>query len=364
MCKSKQKKKRQELLKNNNRRKKGWHRQDLKFNPKLEGHKGKNAPHLNVQEKTQLMAEVEMLRVYQKVGGHKVLHNEVSKKSKKYITRKAKYNPIPIKYLTEHAWGIKAGHGYIIDLEKKILNKNVGHGCEINTAGVIVAIIDDENDIESRNVIDDFEWAKHTFTAKSLYASNKVRSQAADLEAVDGKLYHTRMKAARDEFDAFSKEEQVVWEQHRREHLRKWSSIKETILRELRNNNSIGYEKLVSKVDYWCGYNTIRGWVQSRDGYKIYTERVVPLLSVVQKAKHLACGKRIRTNWGLGPGKYLWIHYDKKWFWGLVLRKNAKSFEGLDPGTIRAYHKSHISKVMAVCSVCFRRQCGEWWGCN
>ena len=71
--------------------------------------------------------------MYQKVGGHDVAHRVRSKKSFKYVKRKAKYNPITIKYLTEHAWGIGSGHGYISDLEKKVLNKNVLHGCEINT---------------------------------------------------------------------------------------------------------------------------------------------------------------------------------------------------------------------------------------
>ena len=227
-----------ELLKNNIRRKKGWHRRDLKFNEKLENHKGKRSPQLNSREKTQLLDEVEMLRAYQQAVGKKVILNEQQKRSKKYMKRKAKYNPLSIKYLTEHAWNIGSSNSYISKLEAERLNSNVGNGIDINTAGVIVATIDDDVNFESRNVIDDIEWAKHIFTAKSLYASNKVRSQAADLEAVDGKLYHTRMKAARDEYDAFSKEEQVVWEQRRREHLRKQPTIKDTILRELRNNNS------------------------------------------------------------------------------------------------------------------------------
>ena len=125
------------------------------------------------------------------------------------------------------------------------------------------------------------------------------------------------------------------------------------LMRELRNNNAITYLKLASKVNYWCGEATIRKWVQSRDGYHIYMERIIPLLSVVQKTKHLECAQKIRSNWGMGPGKYLWIHYDEKWFWGLVLRKNAKSFWDLPPAIIKAYHKSHISKVMGVCTVGF-----------
>ena len=38
---------------------------------------------------------------------------------------------------------------------------------------------------------------------------------------------------------------------------------------------------------------------------------------------------------------------------GFGFEKNAKSFWDLDPATLKAYHKSHISKVMGVCTVAF-----------
>jgi hypothetical protein len=58
--------------------------------------------------------------------------------------------------------------------------------------------------------------------------------------------------------------------------------------------------------------------------------------------------KHFRNNWGLGPGKYLLIMYDEKWFWGMVCRKGAKACEelGIDAQTMRAYHKNHINKTM------------------
>mmetsp|Transcript_8170 Transcript_8170/g.7707 ORF Transcript_8170/g.7707 Transcript_8170/m.7707 type:complete len:156 (-) Transcript_8170:331-798(-) len=49
-------------------------------------------------------------------------------------------------------------------------------------------------------------------------------------------------------------------------------------------------------------------------------ERVIPLLSNIQRTKHLVWAKRIRSNWGLGAGKY---------------------------------HKSHISKVIGICTVAY-----------
>jgi hypothetical protein len=58
--------------------------------------------------------------------------------------------------------------------------------------------------------------------------------------------------------------------------------------------------------------------------------------------------KHFHNNWGLGPGEYLLIMYDEKWFWGMVCRKGAKACEelGIDAQTMRAYHKSHINKTM------------------
>jgi hypothetical protein len=34
-------------------------------------------------------------------------------------------------------------------------------------------------------------------------------------------------------------------------------------------------------------------------------------------------------NWGLDGGKYLFVMFDKKWMWGLVVRRYAKSCEKL-----------------------------------
>jgi hypothetical protein len=61
----------------------------------------------------------------------------------------------------------------------------------------------------------------------------------------------------------------------------------------------------------------------------------------------------LSIKWGLGPGKYLLVHYDEKWFWGMVCCRDANACEelGISPVTFAAYHKSHISKVMAMAVV-------------
>ena len=51
--------------------------------------------------------------------------------------------------------------------------------------------------------------------------------------------------------------------------------------------------------------------------------------------------------WG-GGGEYLWIHCDERLFWGVLLRKTAKKFDGLNPEAVGAYHRSHISETMGI----------------
>ena len=159
-----------------------------------------------------------------------------------------------------------------------------------------------------------------------LYTINRVRQQAADHETIDNVTYQARLNGARNEFYSLSNEMKSNWKQRRLEHIRQWPTIKETLMRELQNNNAITYQNLSSEINYWCGAGTIQKWVQSRDGYLLYVKRIIPLLSTKQKSLHLECAKRIRSNLGLGSGKYLWVHYNKKWFWGLVLQKTQRHF--------------------------------------
>ena len=94
----------------------------------------------------------------------------------------------------------------------------------------------------------------------------------------------------------------------------------------------------------------IQRWVTSHGSYSTYAERILPLLSRDQRKKHKAFAQRLLNNQYLGNSKYLLVHFDEKWFWGLVLRKSAKACKeiGLDPHVFRAYHKLHIEKVMGV----------------
>ena len=88
----------------------------------------------------------------------------------------------------------------------------------------------------------------------------------------------------------------------------------------------------------------------SREGFRYYAERIIPLLTTHQMEKHLVFARKFRNNWGLGGGKFLLIMFDEKWFWGLVLRSYAKQVAelGIDPRSFSAYHRNHINKCMVV----------------
>ena len=105
----------------------------------------------------------------------------------------------------------------------------------------------------------------------------------------------------------------------------------------------------------WCSADMIHRWVQSREGYGVYCERIIPLLITEQKLKHCAFARHFRSNWDLVPGKYLLNHYDEKWFWELVTRSLAKMCTkiGIEPTTFACYHKNHINKCMAVAGTPF-----------
>ena len=96
----------------------------------------------------------------------------------------------------------------------------------------------------------------------------------------------------------------------------------------------------------------MREKVEGGKGYCRYTERILPLLTEGQRRKHVTFAKHLRTLWGKALGKYLWIYWDEKWFWGAV-RRMAKMCpeKGLTRQQRYAYHKNYINKVMGIAVV-------------
>jgi hypothetical protein len=56
--------------------------------------------------------------------------------------------------------------------------------------------------------------------------------------------------------------------------------------------------------------------------------------------KHLDFAKLVQDHWGLSTAgkKYLWAHFDEKWFYGWLGRANAKKCEQLGLGKISHFY--------------------------
>jgi hypothetical protein len=128
--------------------------------------------------------------------------------------------------------------------------------------------------------------------------------------------------------------------------------IKESIVESLRANPAKSFRQLAEDIGGIVSERTIRRWLKER-GTCYYTQRALPLLSPSQKEKHVAFCRDFLNNWGLVRQKIFLVHYDEKWWFGMLLRGFAKLCEdlGLEKVHHHLYHKSHIPKVMAVCLV-------------
>jgi hypothetical protein len=90
----------------------------------------------------------------------------------------------------------------------------------------------------------------------------------------------------------------------------------------------------------------------------MYTKRIRPGLSEVNRAKQIEFSKHVHNRWGLPDTcKILWTMSDEKWWFGLVSRTFAKMCPalGIDKEVFAVHHKKHISKIMAHATVgyCF-----------
>ena len=267
-------------------------------------------------------------------------------------------NPYTLKYLL-YAWGTTKVS--ISRYKKEAFAFGISRGMSpMAAAGNICFGIDKfENDQKSEeftSIIDSKDKCEKLFTAKYLYARAMVRelvkSNADEgVNSLSRTDFHQKSKEIRERYDNETVIVKEQWEAQRRHMVARQQHIKTQLLDQMKKDNSLSYEGLANGIERWCSPGAIRRWVMSREGYAMYSERVIPLLSKEQRQKHYIFSKRFLNNWGYGAGKFLLIHYDEKWFWGMLLCKTAKKFKGLDPETIKAYHKCHISKTMGIAVV-------------
>lgn len=337
---------------------KGWHRLEFGLNPKLEGiEKGeKKYVQMNEKEKTQFLYEYNMLS--QHLHNTKTAHHSTRNEKTGKFSQSIKENPHSIKYFL-HAWGVTKKTLVNIKQSKVEAAAAKEMGDVYNYLSIVHESEETETDI-LLNVIDSYEVAESKYTAEFLFIHEELKAFSESCEGGSStrKDIGEQKRILKEEFAQLSKVERDLWECKRRSHLAMQPKVKGLIMEALVKNNSMSYEALAGAINEWCSSSTIRRWVTTREGYGMYAERIIPLLTEKQKMEHLKFSKHYRSNWGLGPGKYLVFHYDEKWFWGLLLRKIAKSFDDYkkeleergmeEKKLVKAYHKCHISKTMGV----------------
>ena len=326
------------------RRPKGWHRRELKLNMKFEVGKSK-VPRYNDSEMTQLIYEYDLLSAWlEGSGANKYYSTGRNGKLKK---RRTKNNPDTLTYLM-FSWG--ASFDTITRIRKKLLTSSHKRGVTGPAAMCTVTMGPRKDIVETNNIIDSFESARKLFTAEYLFVRDKVMKVKDQVDAYKNDLAEVN-KTAKAEFKTISTGEREKWEAVARAHLERHRRIPDIIRGLVRKNPSITYHGIANALGHWCSASTIQRWVTSREGYKLYTERVIPLLTKEQREKHLAFAKHLINNWGKGIGKYLLIHFDEKWFWGMLMRMTAKTFDGVAQNIMRIYHKCHVSKTMGIAAV-------------
>jgi len=277
------------------------------------------------------------------------IHHERGKTGR-FKVRKAKFNPKSLRYLAE-AWGV----------DKKTLYNHLQRAANPQTKTTSPT---------QMSIIDNFESAKVYFTGRRLYIQHRIQTRNAEYDAMQHDLVqeqsesiawkariirsHEWREEVKGEWITINTATRNFWECRARSCLAMHSTIRDRIIESLRQNPSKSFRQVAIDIGDWCCAATICHWFVSH-GSSHYVERCLPLLTTEQMRRHVEFSEKLLKNWGLALGKYLWIHYDEKWFYGWVSRTNAKKCEilGLEKSHPYLYHRNHIEKVMAVAVTAF-----------
>eukprot|EP00957_Ditylum_brightwellii_P010439 789972-Ditylum_brightwellii.AAC.1 len=164
----------------------------------------------------------------------------------------------------------------------------------------------DEGDVAKKveSVIDDCIIARKTFTAKYLYGMDVCRTKTEEAEKDGEKLTKSQRgqlwKDAIKQYETEHTDVKARWEMKGGQYLERHPLIKHGIVHIMRSNSKAFWRSIAVAIDYWYSHETIRRWTSSREEYKVYTKRIIPLLSPPQKKEHLKFAKHFKNNWGLG----------------------------------------------------------------
>ena len=87
------------------------------------------------------------------------------------------------------------------------------------------------------------------------------------------------LKAKFDQYNNIHENEEAKWWFTRMSHLIRQKNIKHGLIEMVWKNPKVMWESLAAVEDQLCSAATIRRRMTTRAGYKLYDERVIPLLS-------------------------------------------------------------------------------------
>ena len=201
---------------------------------------------------------------------------------------------------------------------------------------------------QPRSVITCRELAQKVYTAKYLFALARRQEKMKAEHKVKPARAKQMLVEAMAEWEGQTETEKAFWHHEARKHDEKQPAIADLIVEVFKANPTLSFNAAAAheKIGNWCSGNTIGNLFRSLR-YSTIMERILPLLTKKQMKKAVEFCKFLRSNWGRGGGKYLYITFDEKWFYGLVLR-HAKLCEafGLKRQHLYAKHKNHITQTM------------------
>jgi hypothetical protein len=155
-------------------------------------------------------------------------------------------------------------------------------------------------------VIDSLEVAKAHYSAKVLFVANHVHERTVK-ESVFAYESVTRAKRVHEFCEEAKGEQWVVaepnivhfWEAHSWSKISRQPQIRDTIIEAMRANPTKSFEQIAVDIGNWCSASTMAKWIASHSGYTTYALRALPLLTSVQKEKHVTFATHLRNYWNL-----------------------------------------------------------------
>jgi hypothetical protein len=144
------------------------------------------------------------------------------------------------------------------------------------------------------SVIEDRTYAQATYTATHLFTLDYVKRTKAtyhDRWPSNHQVKEWKERAAR-AWKYSTKAQKEVWDMKGREHGSQQPLIAESVVQSLQTNASKSFGAVLLDIGEWCLATTsIQAWPASFKSYSIYVERVLPLLLIVQREKHVKVSK-------------------------------------------------------------------------